>query len=82
MRWLDGPLAGLTSAVRGCDPAGALVLAAPLGAAVPAGCAVLLREGCDRTLATCATRFANALNFRGEPALPGNDFVARYPAPE
>ena len=39
-----------------------------------------LREGCDRTMATCATRFDNAVNFRGEPFLPGNDLVARYPS--
>lgn len=81
LRWLDGPLAGLASGVA-LDAGVTLVLDRPLGAAVPAGTAVLLREGCDRTLATCARRFGNALNFRGEPVLPGNDFVARTPVPE
>ena len=42
---------------------------------------VLLREGCDRTLDTCAMRFGNAVNFQGEPFLPGNDMITRYPIP-
>lgn len=40
---------------------------------------VELTEGCDRTLATCSGRFGNAANFRGEPHLPGNDLLTRYP---
>ena len=79
LRWLGGPLAGTGSAIL--STAGAqLVLVEPLGLAVPAGTAVLLREGCDRTIATCATRFANAANFQGEPYLPGTDFLTRSPA--
>lgn len=35
--------------------------------------------GCDRQLATCRDRFANVVNFRGFPHIPGNDFVLRYP---
>lgn len=38
-----------------------------------------LRQGCDHTVETCRTRFQNARNFRGEPFLPGNDLLARYP---
>lgn len=40
---------------------------------------VKLQEGCDKRLATCSGRFANAANFRGEPHLPGNDLLTRYP---
>ncbi|HKR91916.1 phage BR0599 family protein, partial [Novosphingobium sp.] len=36
---------------------------------------------CDHTLNTCAARFSNAANFRGEPFLPGNDLLVRYPGP-
>lgn len=78
LRWLDGPLAGTASTILWADGP-SLILATPLELAVPSGTAVLLRQGCDRTLATCAGRFANAVNFRGEPLLPGNDFVARTP---
>ena len=31
--------------------------------------------GCDKALATCATKFTNTLNFRGFPDMPGNDFL-------
>ena len=79
-RWLDGPYAGQTSGIAGVQ-AGQLLLAIPLDSAPPAGTRISLREGCDRTLETCATRFANAVNFQGEPFLPGNDLITRYPAP-
>ncbi|HEY4773976.1 MAG TPA: DUF2163 domain-containing protein [Xanthobacteraceae bacterium] len=35
--------------------------------------------GCDKRFATCRDRFNNAVNFRGFPHIPGNDFVLRYP---
>lgn len=37
--------------------------------------------GCDKQLATCRDRFGNAVNFRGFPHIPGNDFVLSYPRP-
>jgi hypothetical protein len=57
------------------------VLDTPLAADLAAGLRVIVREGCDHTLDTCATRFANAVNFQGEPFLPGNDLLTRYPVP-
>lgn len=48
-------------------------------ASVESGCRVELREGCDKRFETCVSRFANAANFRGEPHLPGNDLLTRYP---
>ena len=80
LRWHGGPYAGQTCGITGVA-AGHLLLAIPLDRAPPAGTRVSLREGCDRTLATCATRFANAINFQGEPFLPGNDLITRYPVP-
>lgn len=35
--------------------------------------------GCDRNYSTCINRFNNRLNFRGEPMVPGNDYLASYP---
>lgn len=80
VRWLDGPHAGAAMEI-GARDGDWLVLDALLDAALAPGAQVRLREGCDHTLATCAGRFGNALNFRGEPFLPGNDLVARYPPP-
>lgn len=37
--------------------------------------------GCDKRFSTCRDRFANTLNFRGFPHIPGNDFVIRYAVP-
>ena len=35
--------------------------------------------GCDKTHATCRKKFANVVNFRGFPHMPGNDFIIRMP---
>lgn len=80
LRWLDGPHAGSSMTVMVAD-AGGLVLDTPLDPDLVPGLRVLVREGCDHTLDTCAMRFANAVNFQGEPFLPGNDLLTRYPAP-
>lgn len=34
------------------------------------------RAGCDKQFATCRSKFANAVNYRGFPHMPGNDFLA------
>ncbi|SNS16796.1 phage conserved hypothetical protein BR0599 [Sphingomonas laterariae] len=78
LRWIDGPNAGLTSAILASDGDRLILREAPPGM-VSAGTIVEISEGCDKSLATCAARFANAANFRGEPHLPGNDLLTRYP---
>ena len=45
------------------------------------GEAFIVTAGCDKRFATCRDRFANAANFRGFPAIPGNDFIIAYPVP-
>ena len=80
LRWLDGPHAGITMQVIRTEEAG-LVLDLRLDPELAPGTRTLLREGCDHTLATCHARFGNAVNFQGEPFLPGNDLIARYPVP-
>lgn len=80
LRWLDGPLAGTTAMISG-QTGGRLVLSSPIDVVLAPGLRVALREGCDRTIATCAARFGNAVNFQGEPYLPGNDLITRYPSP-
>lgn len=34
-----------------------------------------LYAGCDKTFSTCINRYNNAINFRGEPHLPGRDRI-------
>jgi uncharacterized phage protein (TIGR02218 family) len=43
------------------------------------GDAFTISAGCDKRFATCRDRFANAVNFRGFPHMPGNDFALSYP---
>lgn len=76
--WLTGANSGLASVVV---DAGAGRLRLREGPAFPvlAGTTIELREGCDKRLETCRDRFANVVNFRGEPHLPGNDLLTRYP---
>jgi len=40
-----------------------------------------ISAGCDKRFSACRDRFANAVNFRGFPQIPGNDFVLSYPVP-
>jgi uncharacterized phage protein (TIGR02218 family) len=81
LRWLDGPQIGLAMEVIAIEN-GTLLLDTPLDPGTVAGMRAILRQGCDHTLATCHARFANAANFQGEPFLPGNDLLARYPSPQ
>ena len=78
LRWLEGPQAGRANAVVAVEEA-MLVLEQPLDPALAPGTLARLTEGCDHTIATCAARFGNAINFQGEPFLPGNDLLTRYP---
>jgi uncharacterized phage protein (TIGR02218 family) len=39
------------------------------------GDTLTVTAGCDKSIATCRDRFANAVNFRGFPHIPGNDFI-------
>ncbi len=48
---------------------------APLAEPLVVGDGFTIFAGCDKSFATCRDRFANALNFRGFPFMPGNDFV-------
>ncbi|WP_419827352.1 DUF2163 domain-containing protein [Sphingomonas sp.] len=77
LRWLGGGNAGLGAAIA-LSAGATLTLRDPPFASPEPGVLVELTEGCDRLLATCRSRFANAANFRGEPYLPGNDLLARY----
>ena len=77
LRWIGGANSGLETAVAVSDGA-TLTLRAP-PRFDPADALVELIEGCDKSIATCGSRFANAANFRGEPYLPGIDLLTRYP---
>jgi uncharacterized phage protein (TIGR02218 family) len=43
-----------------------------------AGQTFVVTAGCDKHLETCRAKFANGVNFRGFPHMPGNDFVTGF----
>lgn len=78
LRFLDGRHCGLRYTIISGE-AGVVRLADWPAQPVVPGAKVLLTEGCNKNFATCRDRFANSINFRGEPYLPGNDLLTRYP---
>lgn len=78
LRWITGSRSGLECALLRSEGEVLTLRDVPesLGAL---GDLVEIGEGCDKSLATCSGRFANAANFRGEPHLPGLDLLTRYP---
>lgn len=81
LRFDSGALAGRTVELDGnvAVTGGArLTLWLPLESAPAVGDAVTVTVGCDKAFATCRDRFANAVNFRGFPHMPGSDFAYSY----
>ena len=78
LRFLDGANCGLSHAI--VHGQGNVVRLADRPAhPVAEGSRILLSQGCNKNFSTCRDRFANSVNFRGEPYLPGNDLLTRYP---
>ena len=48
--------------------------------AIAVGDTFAITAGCDKRFETCRDKFANAVNFRGFPHIPGQDTVIRYAA--
>lgn len=78
IRWLSGRNCGFRQRIA-ASTQDKLVLIGEPPFPTPGPERIEILEGCDRTIATCSSRFNNALNFRGEPYLPGNDLLTRYP---
>ena len=81
VEWTSGANAGRRAEVIAHDVTEGLVtitlLEAPLRG-VAEGDGFEIRAGCDKHVATCASKFANVANFRGFPRIPGQDTVIRY----
>ena len=67
------------SVVEHAVDAGEVYLVLPASEMMPLpGDTFTIVAGCDKRFATCKAKFANALNFRGFPHLPGNDAAYAY----
>ena len=74
----DGTLAQIDTHSHLSTGIAELALWLPLEVPPGVGAAVAVTAGCDKTFATCRTRFDNHLNFRGFPHVPGGDFAYSY----
>ena len=77
VEFLSGENTGAVREIRIHEAGGVLLLYDPLPFDVTAGDDVRVKAGCDKTIATCNSKFLNAVNFRGEPDIPGEGFMAR-----
>lgn len=66
---------GISMEVRDHDAGGVLVFALPMPFEVTAADAFDLVPGCDKTKATCISKYSNLPNFRGFSFVPGQDKV-------
>ncbi|WP_299131687.1 DUF2163 domain-containing protein [uncultured Amaricoccus sp.] len=81
LEWTSGTNSGRAAEVMLHEKASGVVTITLLEAPVrpiSGGDGFTIRAGCDKRSATCATKFANILNFRGFPHIPGQDTVIRY----
>lgn len=80
--WTTGANAGRSSRAARHVLAGGVVLtlSAQPAYAIAEGDAFVVTAGCDKSFATCQSKFANADAFRGFPHMPGVDAVIAGPA--
>lgn len=81
LTWTDGGNQGAVSEVKTHLRNNGLVtvdlwLAPPVE--IQPGDRFEITAGCDKRAETCRVKFANLLNFRGFPHMPGDDWVAGY----
>jgi uncharacterized phage protein (TIGR02218 family) len=75
LTWTSGPNAGKPMEVKTWDGAAKrFTLCIPMVGTVAIGDAYSVYPGCKkRLIADCKTKFANVVNFRGEPYVPGEE---------
>lgn len=76
--------AGLSMEIKAWDGTGSpalnqITLFLPMPYTITAGDKIRLVPGCDKLRTTCLNKFANVINFRGFPDLPGDDWMVSYP---
>lgn len=78
LTWTGGANAGLAVEIKEHRIAGGEVqftLWQATSETIAVSDAFTVTAGCDKRFETCRDRFANSINFRGFPHIPGNDFV-------
>lgn len=78
LTWTSGANSGRKMEIRSFA-AGVFELFLPMPSDIAVGDGYAVQPGCDKSFATCCVRYHNAVNFRGEPHVPGTDAVLSYP---
>ncbi len=73
--WTSGANAGTAAEVRAFGAGGAFELFLPASRDIAVGDGYEVHAGCDKRFETCRDVFDNAVNFQGEPHVPGLDFL-------
>ncbi|HEY0301062.1 MAG TPA: DUF2163 domain-containing protein [Rhizomicrobium sp.] len=74
LRFTTGANAGRAMEVKR-HASGAIELWQAMSETIAPGDGFTVTAGCDKQFATCKTKYANGINFRGHPYMPGNDAV-------
>ena len=76
--WLSGNNEGLVQEIKKFRNR-QFILTLPMPNAIEKGDSFLAVPGCDKSFKTCCNTFNNAINFRGEPHVPGLDKIFATP---
>lgn len=78
---LSGEAAGLKAMIKSDigDSVRQLTLWNAIAAPIRVGDQIRLTAGCDKQPETCHEKFANFINFRGFPDIPGDDWLVSVP---
>ncbi len=83
-RVMSGRAAGLVGMIKNDrltdGTARTIELWQALGIEPAPGDLLRIEAGCDKDEATCRLKFANFVNFRGFPAIPGEDWLMAFPS--
>ena len=80
VEWITGNNAGLLMEVKAWTEAtNTVTLFLSMPFTVQVGDTLSIYAGCDKQKATCVSKFANIINFRGEPYVPGQDEFYKFP---
>jgi uncharacterized phage protein (TIGR02218 family) len=77
VKFTSGANAGLSMEVKEYIKDVSVTLVLPLPYAIEAGDAFEIVAGCDKNFKTCIEKFNNAVNYRGEPHVPGLDAIMK-----
>jgi len=78
--WTSGANNGQSMEVKSYDDGTkAVKLFLTMRDTIAVGDKFTILPGCDKKIGTCNTKFANSVNFQGEPNVPGEDFLLKVP---